>query len=804
MKKSIILIIVFSILFITCNNHVFDNPVDPESEDYSGVDSVDTDGDGIGSYEDVDEVAIEGPVDGTVITDTAIPILSIQLLNPEVVTAYHIQISTDSGFSSNIVLDDSTLTSNILTVPAGTLANNTTYYWRVKAFDGTKWSDEWSSSSSFSVDVDTEVPMFPSPVDGGSVGDATPVLDWEDITGATGYHIQINTASDFTGNVIAYDNTISVSAYPVATALENDGTFYWRVKIKDADDIWGDWSNTWSFNVDVTLDVPTNPNPSNGSSSIDTTPLLEWGNVTGASSYEIEISLDNDFSSILESTSGFSISQYQMETLLSDNTSYYWRVRIYDEDAIIGNWTTWTFSVNINEPANPSPFNGGTTIYTTPLLDWDNITDALNYEIEISTVSNFSSILESASSLNSSHHQITSILSNNTPYYWRVRTQNDDNVNGDWSTWNFSVDMNEPISPSPLDGSSIIDTSPLLDWGDVIGASIYEIEISTVSNFSSILETASGFTLSQYQMSTLLSDNTTYYWRVRIYNEDSVLGNWSGIWSFSIGFNPIMIPITGGTFTMGDTWDSWYGALPTHSVTVSNFSIGKYETTFAEWDVVYNWAIINGYSFSNIGQAGDDGTSGGDTMNEPVTTISWRDIIVWCNAASEYEGLTPVYTYNSSVIKDSSDTNATALDFAICDWSADGYRLPTEAEWEYAARGGNIDTNSGKYAGSDLIGDVAWYTGNSSSDTHFVGGKQSNELGLYDMSGNVLEWCWDWMGSYNTTVQTDPHGPSSGSTRVFRGGSWTHPDSYSQIAFRQNHNPDFENNNIGFRIAITE
>jgi formylglycine-generating enzyme len=515
MKKSIVLIIVFSILFITCNNHIFDNPVDPESEDFSGAESVDTDGDGNGLYEDVDEIVIEGPKDRIIITDTASPVLTIQLLNPEVVTAYHIQISIDSDFIYNIVLDDNTLSSNVFTITAGTLANNTTYC-------------------------------------------------------------------------------------------------------------------------------------------------------------------------------------------------------------------------------------------------------------------------------------------------WRVRTQNDDNVNGDWSIWNFSVDMNEPVSPSPLDGSSIIDTSPLLDWGDVTGASSYEIEISTVSNFRSILETASGYALSQYQMSTIISDNITYYWRVKIYNVDNVLGNWSGIWSFSIGFNPIMISITGGTFTMGDTWDSWYGALPTQSVTVSNFSIGKYETTFTEWDVVYNWAIINGYIFSNIGQAGDDGTSGDDTINEPVTTISWRDIIVWCNAASEYEGLTPVYSYNSSVVKDSSDTNATALDIAICDWSADGYRLPTEAEWEYVARGGNIDTNSGKYAGSDMIGDVAWYTGNSSSDTHFVGGKQSNELELYDMSGNVWEWCWDWMGSYNTTVLTDPHGPPSGSTRVFRGASWTHPDSYSQIAFRQNHNPDIENNNIGFRIAIKE
>jgi len=127
------------------------NPVDPESDLYIGHESIDNDGDGIGSYEDVDEITIARPSDGVSITDGTNPELTIQLLNPEVITAYRIQISTDSTFLSNIIFDDDSLLSNIFNVPAGTLANNTTYYWRAKAFDGVKWSDDWSIIWSFTV-----------------------------------------------------------------------------------------------------------------------------------------------------------------------------------------------------------------------------------------------------------------------------------------------------------------------------------------------------------------------------------------------------------------------------------------------------------------------------------------------------------------------------------------------------------------------------------------------------------------------------------------------------------------------------
>ena len=218
MRKSIGIIIILSILLVTCKNHILDNPVDPEAENYVGVESVDLDGDGVGSYEDVDEIVIKNPSDGAVIFDIVNFKLIIQPLNPEKITKYHIQISTSSSFVSNIVFDDSTLTSNEFTVPAGILANNTSYYWRAKAFDGINWSDAWSSPLSFIVDMEEAISPVPS---NGTTINTIPFLDWADVETANRYEIQISSSNDFS-SVLETDNNISQSHYQVNTVLANN------------------------------------------------------------------------------------------------------------------------------------------------------------------------------------------------------------------------------------------------------------------------------------------------------------------------------------------------------------------------------------------------------------------------------------------------------------------------------------------------------------------------------------------------------------------------------------------------------
>ncbi|MCK4311272.1 MAG: SUMF1/EgtB/PvdO family nonheme iron enzyme [Candidatus Cloacimonetes bacterium] len=232
-----------------------------------------------------------------------------------------------------------------------------------------------------------------------------------------------------------------------------------------------------------------------------------------------------------------------------------------------------------------------------------------------------------------------------------------------------------------------------------------------------------------------------------------------------------MIFVKGGTFQMGS--NEYDDEKPIHSVTLSDFYIGKYEVTQKEWKA------IMGNNPSNW--KGDD---------LPVEKVSWYNVVEFCNKKSEAEGLTPCYTGSGKNTK--------------CNFSANGYRLPTEAEWEYAARGGNKSKDY-KFSGSNNIGDVAWYYKNSNSKTHKVGTKQPNELGIYDMSGNVWEWCNDWYSKnyYKNSSKNNPQGPTSGKYLVLRGGGWINSAGYCRSSDRYNVSPDGCTGNGGFRIART-
>jgi formylglycine-generating enzyme required for sulfatase activity len=220
---------------------------------------------------------------------------------------------------------------------------------------------------------------------------------------------------------------------------------------------------------------------------------------------------------------------------------------------------------------------------------------------------------------------------------------------------------------------------------------------------------------------------------------------------------PEMVFVEGGTFKMGCTseqgGDCYDDEKPTRRVTVSSFQMGKYEVTQAQWRAVMG---SNPSHFSGCD-------------NCPVEQVSWNDI-------QDFIGKLNAQTGKK-------------------------YRLPTEAEWEYAARGGN-KSKGYKYAGGNDIGSVAWYSSNSSSKTHAVGQKQANELGIYDMSGNVWEWCEDWYGDYSSSRQTNPKGPQNGSGRVLRGGSWPSGAKYCRVSGRNNPYPVSRGSNSGFRLVL--
>ena len=291
--------------------------------------------------------------------------------------------------------------------------------------------------------------------------------------------------------------------------------------------------------------------------------------------------------------------------------------------------------------------------------------------------------------------------------------------------------------------------------------------------------------------------------RVSVTADDSVLSG--------------MALIPAGSFTMGDSLDGDSYALPLHTVYVSAFYMDKYDVTKALWDSVYQWATNHGYNF--------DYGAAGKASNHPAQSMTWYDAVKWCNARSEMAGKTPAY-YTSAAQTMVFRTGQINVQNDWVKWN-NGYRLPTEAEWEKAARGGlsgqrfpwgnTISESQANYYAYPNPPNSSGYTYDlgpySGYNTNFTSGGSpytspvdyfaSNGYGLYDMAGNVWQWCWDWYGSYSSGSQTDPRGPTSGSGRVVRGGSWGINAFYCRAAYRDNCAPTGRSNRVGFRSVLS-
>jgi len=244
-----------------------------------------------------------------------------------------------------------------------------------------------------------------------------------------------------------------------------------------------------------------------------------------------------------------------------------------------------------------------------------------------------------------------------------------------------------------------------------------------------------------------------------------------------------MVLIKGGKFTMGSPNAEPKRSVDEkqHAVTVSNFYMSKYEVTQKQYEDVmgYNPSFHNG-------------------ANLPVDMVTWFDAVEFCNKLSEKEGLQKVYTITGRTPASGYPiTNATVT----ADWTKKGYRLPTEAEWEYACRAGKTTT----YNTGDTISDnTGWYGANSERKTHEVGKKPANAWGLYDMHGNVSEWCWDWSGTYPGDGGSDYTGPVNANVsgwRVQRGGSNNASDFQLRSAYRGSGAPNSKQIGVGFRVV---
>jgi len=308
------------------------------------------------------------------------------------------------------------------------------------------------------------------------------------------------------------------------------------------------------------------------------------------------------------------------------------------------------------------------------------------------------------------------------------------------------------------------------------------------------------------QVASALGDATNWVDFVQIPVTDGVHTN------RLIDFNPPagMALIPAGSFTMGDISDGSSAALPLHTNYISALYMDNTEVTKALWDGVYMWATNHGYSF-DYGAAGKAST-------HPAHSMTWYDAAKWCNARSEKEGRVPAY-YTSAGQTAVYRTGQLTVDNSWVNWSV-GYRLPTEAEWEKAARGGS---SGHRFPWGDTITHSQANYKSSSNDVYDISPTRGyhplfndgvnpytspagyfapNGYGLYDMAGNVWEWCWDWYGSYSSASQSDPRGPSSVSGRVDRGGGWYGNAIDCRSAYRVSGLPSGGGDGIGFRSVL--
>jgi hypothetical protein len=460
---------------------------------------------------------------------------------------FQVQLASSSSFSdSSILMTVDVTVGTHYDIPAPLTANKT-YYWRVKAIDAVGQYSLWSPYLSFKTAM--LPPTLVDPLNTGAALTTRPDFDWGAVSGATGYKAQISKYSTFSSMII--DTSVTKPLYTPTTDLPNNILIYWRVSATGSKP--SAWSKVFSFTSADPPPVPALVNPAvnslviippannyTASSSIST---HAWKKVTGADHYQLQVAVNRTFppASIVNDVTTAD-SSYPISNSLAPNTTFFWRVRSFDEVRQYSSWSTVNYyRTSMTPPVLASPENNGQALSTRPTFDWGDVRGATGYGVQVSTGSSFSSILLNTT-VTASTYTPASDLPRNIILYWRVSAKG--NNPSAWSAVYEFTSANPPSIPvlaSPSSNSLVSGYTPTLDWIDTLGADNYRIQVATSSSFStSSLVDDKNVNISAFTVPETLAANTTYYWRVSSY---AVNGQHS-LWSTYLTFRTAMLPPT--------------------------------------------------------------------------------------------------------------------------------------------------------------------------------------------------------------------------------------------------------------------
>ena len=402
----------------------------------------------------------------TIVAAPAVPVLSAPVNNATGVAVnqtlswaavsgaatYRVQVSTASDFSTGIVVDDSTLTA--ASIALNSLTNSTVYYWRVNAKNAGGTS-AWPTAFSFTTIVAVSgVPVNTNPANSATGVAVNPTLTWSAVTGAVTYRVQVLTAADFSTGIVVDDSTLTTASKPLSS-LANSTVYYWRVNAKNTGGT-SAWSTASSFTTIVAPPgVPVLSAPTNNATGVAVSPTLTWNAVTGATSYEVQVSTVSNFASTVFDQSGITATSQAVTPALSNNTQYYWRVNATNAGGTSVWATANTFTTIVAAPSAPvlsAPANGATGVAVSPTLTWNAVTGAATYRVKVSTVSDFSSGMIVDDSTLTAASRAIGPLSNATKYYWRVNAKNAGGA-GSWASSSFTTIVKFALSITATNGT---------------------------------------------------------------------------------------------------------------------------------------------------------------------------------------------------------------------------------------------------------------------------------------------------------------------------------------------------------------